>query len=211
MDVQEVGLDRTPPLENPNPPDPWFEDVLQNPHGITLYDAWRVHNPDRREYTYHHIGDSMKDRKDFTLVSSDLLAHVMWQTNALWPLQSKKGGHTALGMTINLDSFLEAKLETPARGPAPPTYLDHSQQQAWGQYKLTLANLKTKKWDGSPRAQYERLLTEATHSAEEAKVIVHPDDSPVSPHPYQSACTKRRVRIIHLCNEALHPGFATRL
>jgi exonuclease III len=209
-DVQEVGLDRTPPLENPNPPDPWFEDVLQNPHGITLYDAWRVHNPDRREYTYHHIGDSMKDRKDFTLVSSDLLAHVMWQTNALWPLQSKKGGHTALGMTINLDSFLEAKLETPARGPAPPTYLDHSQQQAWGQYKLTLANLKTKQWDGSPRAQYERLLTEATHAAEEAKVIVHPDDSPVSPHPYQSACTKRRVRIIHLCNEALHPGFATR-
>jgi hypothetical protein len=105
---------------------------------------------------------------------------------------------------------METKLDTPPRGPPPTKYLDHSQQEEWGTYKRAMAKLKPNKWTGSPRAQFDRLQTEAEQASEEAEVTIHPDDSPESPHPYQSPRTKRRVRVIHRCNEALHPGFANR-
>jgi exonuclease III len=91
-DIQDTTLDRFPQLENPSPPDPWFADLIHNPY-VDLYDPWRLHHPTGREYTYYHPGDTMRDRKDFSLVSEELVDCVTWTTNALWPIdpQNRKG------------------------------------------------------------------------------------------------------------------------
>jgi exonuclease III len=209
-DIQDPEMDQHPLSQETHPPDPWFADIIHNPY-MNLYDPWRLHCPNKREFTYFHRGDQMRDRKDFTLVSAQLLPCVTWQTNAMWPVDPNKGGHSALAsMTINLDPILEKRLETPARAPTREQYLDHSHQEEWSAYKRIIGAQKPHKWKDSPSAQRQKLLNVIEQAKQEAEVVIPTQAAEPSRHPYQNKRIKHRVKVINRCNEILRSDFATR-
>jgi exonuclease III len=207
-DVQDPELDTNRPPQLTDQ-DPWFLEVLQNPWHIELHDPWRVHNPEMRQYTYFHRTSPLEDRKDFTLVSTDLLPCVTWTTNALWPLHPTERDHTALGLALDLSVLQERQIWAHTQIPARTEYLPHTASE-WHEYKTNILARKLDKCKRPPRESVDNLINLAMEQSEITNVAITHDLINLPPHPFQHPLTKKRVHFIHRCNEALHPDFPER-
>jgi exonuclease III len=183
---------------------PWLAEIMNNPYQ-PLIDPWRHHNPEACEYTYVHGGSTYRDRKDFHLVSNDLLPHVNWVTNEVWPMAPDRTDHQAIGLSIDLTSVGESPIWNQARAPPRDEYKPHH-DEGWHTYKETIIENKNT-WKTAPQKAMALLQEQMVEASEQAGVVIEKMAPKHVCYPYQDKRTKQRVHLIHRCNQALHPNF----